>query len=78
MAVVVQAWRTLPRQSAIVKAAAVAGILFLADIVVGGLMAAAGYTLWLLVATVAVTGALWASLAVLVTVIGLPAPSLNP
>ena len=78
MAVVVQAWRTLPRQSAIVKAAAVAGILFLADIVVGGLMAAAGYALWLLVATVAVTGALWASLAVLVTVIGLPAPGPNP
>lgn len=77
LAVVVQAWRTLPRQGAIVKAAAVAAALFLADIVVGGLMVAAGYTLWLLVITVAVTGALWASLAVLVTFVGLPAPALN-
>jgi cytochrome c oxidase assembly protein subunit 15 len=78
LAVVVQAWRTLPSQSAIVKAAAVAGILFLADIVVGGLMVTAGYILWLLVATVAVTGALWASLVVLVTLIGLPVLAPHP
>jgi cytochrome c oxidase assembly protein subunit 15 len=78
LAVVVQAWRTLPRQSAIVKAAAMAGILFLADIVVGGLMVTAGYMLWLLVITVAVTGALWASLVVLVTHIGLPVLAPSP
>ena len=78
LAVIVQAWRTLPRQSAIVKAAVVAGILFVADIAVGGLMVAAGFMLWLLVTTVALTGALWASLVVLVTLIGLPAPTFNP
>jgi cytochrome c oxidase assembly protein subunit 15 len=75
LVVVVQAWRTLPRQSAIKRAAIVAGILFLADIAVGALMATAGFMLWLLVATVVVTGALWASLVVLVTLVGLPAPA---
>ncbi len=70
LAAAVQAWRNL-RHSAVAKAAAVAALLFIVDVVIAALMAALGFTLWLLVTTVAVTGAVWASLAVLVALIGL-------
>jgi heme a synthase len=71
----VQAWRTLPRNSPVVIAATVAGVLFAVEIVIAWLMVTAGFVIWLLVPTVVVAAALWAALVVLVILVGLPTPS---
>ncbi len=72
LATAVQAWRTRPRQSAIVCAATVAAGLFAVEVLVGGLMVVAGFMIWLLVVSVGVTAALWAAVVVSAILAGLP------
>jgi cytochrome c oxidase assembly protein subunit 15 len=71
VAVVVQAWRTQRRQAAILHAATVVGVLFLAETMVGALMLTRGFTVFLLVIYVATAAALWALLVVLAVLAGL-------
>ena len=72
VAVVARAWRRQRGQAAIVRAAALVGILFLAETTVGVLMLTRGFAPFLLVAYIAEASALWAMLIVLAVLSGLP------
>jgi cytochrome c oxidase assembly protein subunit 15 len=74
VAVVVQAWRTQRRQTAILRTAILVGVLFLAEMMIETLMLLDGFTIVLLVAYVATAAALWAFLVVLVVLAGLASP----
>ena len=71
VAVAFQAWRTQRAQPAIVRAASLVGILFLAEATIGVLMLTGGFARFLLVAYVTAAAALWAMLVVLVVLAGL-------
>ncbi len=71
VATVVQAWRTQRTRTAILSAATVMGILFLAQGVAGVLMAARSPSAFLMVLRVATVAAVWAALVVLVVLAGL-------
>jgi cytochrome c oxidase assembly protein subunit 15 len=73
--VVVHAWRTQRKQTAIVSAATVMGVLFLAETIAGALMAMGGFSVALLVIYVATAAAVWASLVVLAVLAGLVTPA---
>ena len=69
--VTVQAWRTQRRQTAILPAATVMGVLFFAQALVGALKTTKGFTPFLLALHVATAAAVWAALVVLVVLVGL-------
>lgn len=69
--VIVQAWRTQRGQAAIVGAATVVGVLFIAELVVGVLLLARDFPIYLLVVYAATAAALWAMLVVLAVLSGL-------
>jgi cytochrome c oxidase assembly protein subunit 15 len=71
VAVVVQAWRTQRRHPALVRVATVLGALFLAETLVGALLAPTGDPAALLVLYVALAAALWALSVVLAVAAGL-------
>lgn len=71
VAVAVQAWRTQRARRTIVRTATLVGTLFLAEIVVGVLLAAVGFTISLLVIHAALAAALWAVLVMLAVFAGL-------
>lgn len=77
VAVVLMAWRTQRRRTAIVSAATAIGILFLVEMVVGVLMMFGNATAFLLVTYVATAAALWAMLVALSVLAGL-APAAEP
>jgi cytochrome c oxidase assembly protein subunit 15 len=70
-ALVVQAWRAHRRQPAIVRAATAAGVVLLAEILVGLLLPLFGFAVSLLVVYVALAAALWTLLVALVVLTGL-------
>jgi cytochrome c oxidase assembly protein subunit 15 len=71
VAVAVQAWRTQRARTTIVSTATLVGMLFLAEIVVGVLLAVIGSAISLLVIHAALAAALWALLVMLVLLAGL-------
>jgi heme a synthase len=77
IALVVEAWRRRAGPGAIVPTATAAGLFFLAEVVVGGLMVVHDPSLALQVIHAALAAALWASLVALVVLAAL-APSLRP
>jgi len=70
--IVIQAWRTQGKKPLIPRVASLLGILFIIELIIGGLLLANGYVTALLVVYVAVTAALWSTLVVLLTLVGLP------
>ena len=70
-AAVVMAWRTQQGQPGIKRAASLAGVLLLAEAVIGILMLTGGFAPFLLAAYVAAAAALWVLLVTLVVVTGL-------
>jgi cytochrome c oxidase assembly protein subunit 15 len=77
-AVVVQAWRRYHREPAILRAATALGILFGLEMVVGLLIAVRGFDIPLGVLHVAAAAAVWALLAVVITLAGLASASIKP
>ncbi|HSJ54994.1 MAG TPA: COX15/CtaA family protein [Anaerolineae bacterium] len=75
VAVAVQAWRVQHGQRAIRRTATVMGVLFVAEVVVGGLLVVGGSALLLEVVYVSLAAALWALLAALLVLAGLPSPA---
>ncbi|HEX5809624.1 MAG TPA: hypothetical protein VFY25_13240, partial [Anaerolineales bacterium] len=73
-AVVMMAWRTQQGQPGIQRAASLAGVLLLAEAIIGILMLTGGFAPLMLAAYVAAAAALWVMLVTLVVVTGL-APS---
>lgn len=78
LAVVVQAWRTQRRQAAILRAALLAGGLFLAEMLMEAIMLTGGQTIFWLVLYVVAAAGLWAALVVLAVLAGLLEAQLDP
>jgi cytochrome c oxidase assembly protein subunit 15 len=70
VAVVVQAWRTQRRHAAILRAATIVGVLLLAEATIETLVLTRGFTVFLLVMSVATVAALWAWLVALAVLAG--------
>jgi hypothetical protein len=68
--VVVQAWRTQRRHAAILRAATIVGVLLLAESTIETLVLTRGFTVFLLVMSVATVAALWAWLVALAVLAG--------
>jgi heme A synthase len=75
LTLVVQAARVRRSRHALFPAALVAAVLFLIEMVLGVLISSTGFPVGLLVAYVAATAGLWASLVVLAATAGLAAPA---
>ena len=71
VAVVVQAWRTQRKRTAVLRAATSTGVIFAAEAGVGWLIVSHDYPISLLVVHVVLAAALWASLVVLATLAGM-------
>jgi cytochrome c oxidase assembly protein subunit 15 len=75
VAVVVQAWRTQPKQAPIVSIATAMGVLFLAETLVGALIATRDVPVLLLMLYVAMATAVWTATVVLVVLAALASPA---